>query len=1305
MAGGITRGQLKDVVSGEIVGTTGAQTLASKTLTGASIQNPIRSDVKQDTKANLDTYALSAGNGQLCFATDEEAMYQVINNSLESVGGGGIGSVDILFADIFDDTPISKYSTTGTVVITPATAEVLQGKKSLKITHTSGASAKRIIPVSNKFQNRLCKISFDVASNALDGNLTLTIEDETNSSLLLTSESIQPQEATVNSVKRSFTFTIPATCDSLSYLFTAVSESGKLSYIDNVVIELVTQTLIDTEIQIPVITEWEAYTPTFQGLGTPTGVNFKYRRVGDSIEIQGKLTTGTTTGVELQIGLPFSYSIDTGKVDTAKIVGTGYRTANTDANYIALATGGDTFLNMSLMATGTPSIYAPLLGNAAYGSGEAAGVFASIPIAGWTSTEAQTIPLTQAALVQESDSTFKGMGFVGNGSTNTGVIRLSANILNYGDAITYASSITNGDTFTATRAGIYHLHASIDTSSGSPVHYYFTKNASTLTAVSADSHPLSVKCSNTGYANTANDVTQVSGSPYCEVGDIIRFHCSAASATATNSNNYDILTISYQGSLSQINASETDKITIPTSELRFEGASARGGTATAIVKFDTMTKLRGDAFTIVNTAADGTVITMKKAGRLNVSAAIAPSTFGHLCAISKNQTTLTSAAIPMSETIAMNYSHTSTFYVNALAGTVDVVAGDAIRVACGTTLGAEAGRQYFQLNFQEQEVSVSVTNLLPQFSDSDSMIQVNTRGSGAAGYGSVNTAIPRFSNLQSSIGSDITYSDSATLGASFTINADGIYSISYAGVHDSAQGIGISKNSTELTTAIASIATANRLTHEGSTGTGEDMSCSWTGYLQSGDVIRPHDNPSLSVTIRNARNHFTIAKAGKPNITGVDITRFVSSTISVDTEWELGAVTFGGLTFTDVAVWSRRVKDSLQVRGYANTTGDSASTFYITLPVNRSINFNKLNANRDKLGEMACTRSTAQEINTTGNLIAHIFADGVNADRVFGTSNFATNASGNVYAKENASDFVGGDVNISFNFEVPIVGWETDSDCVVYNQLGTENTFSARIANNGAASITSQSSPFIDSVSRPGTGAVLINFKSGFFTVAPSVVASARSGSNVYVTIENAPTTSQTSVQVRNDAGTAVDADIMIYVQRQDTDYKNPNAYAVVTTQQVAYLKEEQAAGTNSHNNATFNSGSFTTRFLNTKTGNDFVTLNSNQFTLPPGSYLIEAHSPIYSGAALSLQRHVIKLRNITDSTDQIIGSAEIAQLGGGNQVVSNRSFLQDYVTITNSKTFEIQHRCAGTQTSGFGVAANLGVPEVYSQVKITKLK
>lgn len=84
-----------------VAGVTETQTLTNKTLTSPilnspEVNTPSKLDVKQDTLSNLETYALTASNGQIVFATDEKEMFQVIDNELESIGGGGATSFKLV---------------------------------------------------------------------------------------------------------------------------------------------------------------------------------------------------------------------------------------------------------------------------------------------------------------------------------------------------------------------------------------------------------------------------------------------------------------------------------------------------------------------------------------------------------------------------------------------------------------------------------------------------------------------------------------------------------------------------------------------------------------------------------------------------------------------------------------------------------------------------------------------------------------------------------------------------------------------------------------------------------------------------------------------------------------------------------------------------------------------------------------------------------------------------------------------------------------------------------------------------------
>lgn len=124
-----------------------------------------------------------------------------------------------------------------------------------------------------------------------------------------------------------------------------------------------------------------------------------------------------------------------------------------------------------------------------------------------------------------------------------------------------------------------------------------------------------------------------------------------------------------------------------------------------------------------------------------------------------------------------------------------------------------------------------------------SMVRLNTSN----GYGSTNTKIRRFLNTVTNIGADIAYADSATLGASFTINTDGVYDIMFGDNYASTDAFGISLNTTQPTTGIGSITIADKLTQSLSTGSTLGT-CSTAVYLPAGSVIRAHTNGTAAAS-------------------------------------------------------------------------------------------------------------------------------------------------------------------------------------------------------------------------------------------------------------------------------------------------------------------------------------------------------------------------------------------------------------------------------------------------------------------------
>jgi microcystin-dependent protein len=161
---------------------------------------------------------------------------------------------------------------------------------------------------------------------------------------------------------------------------------------------------------------------------------------------------------------------------------------------------------------------------------------------------------------------------------------------------------------------------------------------------------------------------------------------------------------------------------------------------------------------------------------------------------------------------------------------------------------------------------------------------------------------------------------------------------------------------------------------------------------------------------------------------------------------------------------------------------------------------------------------------------------------------------------------------------------------------------------------------------------------------------------------------------------------------------KSPALTGVPLVQpRIATLSDVKANGTAG---GTATAGSYQTRALNTLSDPSGIvtSLASNQFTLPAGEYYIEASAPSFN-----CEMHKTRIQNITDSTTSILGAHGYSRVTTN---ASTASSLKGYITISSSKTFELQHRVGTTQaTTGFGLAASFGDSEVYSIVKITKVK
>jgi hypothetical protein len=120
-----------------------------------------------------------------------------------------------------------------------------------------------------------------------------------------------------------------------------------------------------------------------------------------------------------------------------------------------------------------------------------------------------------------------------------------------------------------------------------------------------------------------------------------------------------------------------------------------------------------------------------------------------------------------------------------------------------------------------------------------------------------------------------------------------------------------------------------------------------------------------------------------------------------------------------------------------------------------------------------------------------------------------------------------------------------------------------------------------------------------------------------------------------------------------------------------------------------------TTRTLNTiNTSAAWLSLNSNQFTLTPGTYYIEIFS---EAVGTSLTR--CWLHDVSNNQVALLGlSQRFASSSGGTLKVVGR------VVITTSTTYEIRLYTPSGITNGLGIPCNVdGLLETYTIVNITR--
>jgi hypothetical protein len=242
-----------------------------------------------------------------------------------------------------------------------------------------------------------------------------------------------------------------------------------------------------------VITDWQSYTPTIQGGGTLTNVSVRWRRIGGSVEIQGKLTLGTVSSSEFQLSLPNGITISpivsttnhrVGQINYTRPTGDPY-----GVQFVLLASSSHSYLGHS-------GYYQNQLDGRSQGdqltrrnadylleTGGTISFQAEVPIAGWGSSVAMSSDTGDGRVVacqyrsinSGTSSTTQPINYATREYDTHNAVTLGT------PSATYASG--NAWKFTAPISGIYRVSASSDGSSGQNIRCYVNGIARTYTGL------------------------------------------------------------------------------------------------------------------------------------------------------------------------------------------------------------------------------------------------------------------------------------------------------------------------------------------------------------------------------------------------------------------------------------------------------------------------------------------------------------------------------------------------------------------------------------------------------------------------------------------------------------------------------------------------------------------------------------------------------------------------------------------------------------------------------------------------------
>jgi hypothetical protein len=251
-----------------------------------------------------------------------------------------------------------------------------------------------------------------------DGELGVFLYDKTNAAFITLS--MQNITATTSGSNRFYASFFPSTSTSYRLIFHNTIANTTTSWavqVDRIIVA--PQTIPNAA----AVGAWTSYTPTYVGFGTVATTEAWYRRIGDSMEVRGRFTPGTTTAVTASLSLPAGLTI--GSITTQSIVGeivqNAQLTANNQYTVLGVSSGSTVTFGEQITNAGLSSVLGTL-----FASNQGTGFRFTVPIAQWTTNINLATDFTEYASNSSSTNADDTTSFVSGMAGAAGVIGVTS---------------------------------------------------------------------------------------------------------------------------------------------------------------------------------------------------------------------------------------------------------------------------------------------------------------------------------------------------------------------------------------------------------------------------------------------------------------------------------------------------------------------------------------------------------------------------------------------------------------------------------------------------------------------------------------------------------------------------------------------------------------------------------------------------------------------------------------------------------------------------------------------------------------